>query len=265
MVTMEQPVASVCPLCGAAQFRPFRFGLLRCAGCEFVVDPRIFTPQLDQQLNEEAFGEGYEPQRSFWVRWFEAWKNRRYLANLRWAGVTGGRLLEVGVGSGGFLLAAREAGFEPMGCELSQSLAQRVAARPGRRGARGRAKHSLLGSEAAGMELLRVLPPGLFRSRHSAAYAGTGGVCRRPHGEPREFLDLVSHARSDRCRRPFDGAPATGPGAHRPCAALVAARRASVSSLYARQRSAELAFAHGAGTARLRRRADRCHLYSDKA
>lgn len=131
MVIQKQWGVPACPLCGAAQFRSYRFGLLLCAVCGFVMDQRIFTPRLDRQLNEEAFGEAYEPQRSFWVRWFEAWKNRRYLANLRRAGVKGGRLLEIGVGSGGFLQAARVAGFEPMGCELSRSLAQRVAARTG--------------------------------------------------------------------------------------------------------------------------------------
>ena len=77
-------------------------------------------------MNEEAFGEAFDPERSAWVRWFQAWKNRRYLGNLRRAGVTGGCLLEVGVGSGSFLRAARAAGFEAMGCELSKSLARRV-------------------------------------------------------------------------------------------------------------------------------------------
>lgn len=122
---------TVCPLCHTREFTAHRFGLLRCTGCGLVVDRRIFAPELDRQLNEEAFGEGYEPERSFWVRWFQAWKNRRYLANLRRAGGTGGRLLEVGVGSGGFLRAARAAGFEAMGCELSESLARRVEAATG--------------------------------------------------------------------------------------------------------------------------------------
>lgn len=98
---------AACPLCAGRAFVTQRFGLMRCTGCGLVVDRRIFTPGLDRELNEEAFGEGYEPERSVWVRWFQARKNRRYLANLRRAGVTGGRLLEVGVGSGGFLRAAR--------------------------------------------------------------------------------------------------------------------------------------------------------------
>lgn len=118
--------ATRCPLCANVTFRSFRFGLFRCVGCGLVVDGRIFEPNLDRQLNEEAFGERFDPERSPWVRWFQAWKNRRYLANLRRAGATGGRLLEVGVGSGSFLRAAQAAGYETMGCELSASLAQRV-------------------------------------------------------------------------------------------------------------------------------------------
>jgi len=117
---------SRCPLCAAEDFAPFRFGLLRCGGCGLVVDPAIFQSGAAEALNEEAFGEAYDTGRSFWVRSFEAVKNRRYLANLRRAGVTGGRLLEVGVGRGSFLAAAREAGFEVEGCDLSASLCRRV-------------------------------------------------------------------------------------------------------------------------------------------
>lgn len=115
-----------CPLCSGRVFAPFRFGLLRCGGCGLVVDPAIFRPGAAEALNEEAFGEAYDTGRSFWVRSFEAVKNRRYLANLRRAGVTGGRLLELGVGRGSFLDAVRKAGFEVEGCDLSLPLSQRV-------------------------------------------------------------------------------------------------------------------------------------------
>lgn len=124
-----------CPLCHTRNFDLHRFGLLCCAGCGLVVDRRIFEPDLDRELNKEAFGKGYDPERSVWVRWFQAWKNRRYLRNIRRAGVREGRLLEVGVGSGGFLRAAKSAGFEAMGCELSESLASRVQAATGGAGA----------------------------------------------------------------------------------------------------------------------------------
>lgn len=128
---MPSGSAARCPLCGSQEFAAFRFGLLRCTACGLVIDERIFQPELDRELNQDAFGEGYDPETSFWVRWFEAWKNRRYLANVRRAGLRQGRLLEVGVGSGSLLVAAREAGFEPEGCDLSESLARRVAAKTG--------------------------------------------------------------------------------------------------------------------------------------
>lgn len=115
-----------CPLCAAEDFAPFRFGLLRCGGCGLVVDSAIFRPGAAETLNEDAFGEAYDTRRSFWVRAFETVKNRRYLANLRRAKVTDGKLLEVGVGRGSFLVAARKAGFEVEGCDLSPTLCQRV-------------------------------------------------------------------------------------------------------------------------------------------
>ncbi len=124
-------VTSRCPLCGNPGFAAYRFGLLRCTECGLVVDRRVVDPDLDRQLNEDAFGEGYEPETSFWVRWFDSWKNRRYLGNLLRAGVQKGRLLEVGVGSGRFLSAARAAGFETEGCDLSESLARRVTEKTG--------------------------------------------------------------------------------------------------------------------------------------
>jgi SAM-dependent methyltransferase len=90
------------------------------------VDPAVFRPRAAEALNQDAFGDGYETEPSFWVRWFEDMKNRRYLANLRRAGVTRGRLLEVGVGTGAFLRAAGDAGFPAEGCDLSASLCRRV-------------------------------------------------------------------------------------------------------------------------------------------
>jgi 2-polyprenyl-3-methyl-5-hydroxy-6-metoxy-1,4-benzoquinol methylase len=122
----DQDNLRACPLCAAEDFEPFRFGLLQCRGCGLVVDPAIFQSGAAEALNEEAFGEAYDTGRSFWVRSFEAVKNRRYLANLRRAGVTGGRLLEVGVGRGSFLAAARAAGFQVEGCNLSTTLCQRI-------------------------------------------------------------------------------------------------------------------------------------------
>ncbi len=119
-----------CPLCNNHSFVEHRFGLLRCLACGLVIDRRVFEPDLDRQINEDTFGADYlEQETSFWVRWFQSWTNQRYIRNLRRSGVWRGRLLEVGVGGGSFLTAALAAGFEPEGCELSESLARRVAER----------------------------------------------------------------------------------------------------------------------------------------
>jgi len=125
-VKPRQSNSNGCPLCAGETFQPFRFRLLSCAGCGLVVDPALFRQGAAEALNERAFGDGYEIEPSFWVRWFGNAKNRRYLANLRRVGVTGGRLLEVGVGTGAFLRAARHAGFQVEGCDLSASLCRRV-------------------------------------------------------------------------------------------------------------------------------------------
>ena len=115
-----------CPLCLAQDFVEFRFGLLCCTDCGLIVNPAIFSPNADEALNKEAFGEGYDTGRSLWVRAFEALKNRRYLANLRRTGVTGGKMVEVGVGTGSFLTAACNAGFKVEGCDLSAPFCRRV-------------------------------------------------------------------------------------------------------------------------------------------
>ena len=126
----EPTVGGACPLCSACRLEWFRFGLLHCAGCGLVVNPALFRLGAGQELNEEAFGEGWEPETSCWVHWFQIWKNRRYLRTIRQF-AQGGRLLGVGVGSGRFLGQARAAGFEVMGCDLSPALCRRVEERIG--------------------------------------------------------------------------------------------------------------------------------------
>ncbi len=123
-------VQPCCPLCHGVQFAAHRFSLLRCMGCGLVVNPEIFRPGAGEALNKDAFGDQWEPETSFWVRWFERWKNRRYVNTIRQY-VQGGRLLEIGVGSGRFLEAARAAGFEVMGCDISPAVCRRVEERIG--------------------------------------------------------------------------------------------------------------------------------------
>lgn len=82
-----------CPLCGAAGIRPDRLGLLACTRCGLLVLPTIWQSQANETLVEEWFGETYRPQTSFWVRWFEAWNNRRTLRRLAGVKLSGHRLL----------------------------------------------------------------------------------------------------------------------------------------------------------------------------
>lgn len=91
-----------------------------------VLSPAIWQSRANEQLEDEWFGEAYQPETSFWVKLFESWNNRKTLARLAQATPPGRRLLEIGVGSGSFLNAAREQGFDVFGCDLSGSICNRV-------------------------------------------------------------------------------------------------------------------------------------------
>jgi 2-polyprenyl-3-methyl-5-hydroxy-6-metoxy-1,4-benzoquinol methylase len=115
-----------CPLCHGAAFSQERLGLLKCARCGLTLSPAIWQPHANELLEAEWFGENYQPETSCWVRWFEILNNRRTMGLLTRARPCGRRLLEVGVGSGSLLLAAREQGFEVMGCDLSRAICTRA-------------------------------------------------------------------------------------------------------------------------------------------
>jgi len=118
-----------CPLCrGPREFAPARFDLMRCTGCGLVVSRDIWTPRLDKQLDDEWFGESWDPAASFWVRWFEAIANHYRFNRIRQV-TRGGSLLEVGFGSGSFLAYMRSRGWNVQGCDLSRSVCRRAAAR----------------------------------------------------------------------------------------------------------------------------------------
>lgn len=105
---------------------PFKLGLLQCANCRMIVSPAIFEPKANEQKNEEWFGYDYKSSRSFWVTLFEGYNDRKTLGRLSRARLSGSRLLEIGVGSGSFLNAAREKGFEVLGCDLSAAICKRM-------------------------------------------------------------------------------------------------------------------------------------------
>lgn len=116
-----------CPICAGARFLQYKLGLVQCEFCSVVLSPAIWQPQANEQLEEEWFGEDYQPETSFWVALFETWNNRKTLARLAHAKPPGRRLLEIGVGSGSFLNAACERSYEVMGCDLSAPICARVS------------------------------------------------------------------------------------------------------------------------------------------
>lgn len=123
--------SATCPLCASRSFVRLRFGLLSCTNCCLVVSPKLFSTGFAKQANLDAFGDSYEPESSFWVRMFHQWKARRYLAYLSKIHILKGNLLEIGVGSGSFLDAARRAGFTVTGCDLSPEVCEYVRSRYG--------------------------------------------------------------------------------------------------------------------------------------
>src|SRR5687768_16889255 len=115
-----------CPLCGADTFRPYRLGLVKCVACGIVISPDLWSPQANDSFEQIWFGEDFQETASGWVRLFETWSHRKTLARLALARPPGHRLLEVGVGSGSFLSAAHERGYDVMGCDLSAPICDHV-------------------------------------------------------------------------------------------------------------------------------------------
>lgn len=116
-----------CPLCKHKRFARKRFGLFRCEGCEVVLSPSIWLDQANERMEDDWFGENYGARKSsIWVNLFEGFNNRRTLKRIDTRGRQGNRLLEIGVGSGSFLRAAKLVGFDVLGCDLSAPICQRV-------------------------------------------------------------------------------------------------------------------------------------------
>lgn len=116
-----------CPLCSQKRFTQHWLGLLRCESCKLVLSSSIWQPQANEIMEDEFFGEGYEARKSsVWVEWFEASNNRKTLSRLNTIPTQGKRLLEIGVGSGSFLKAAKVKGFDVMGCDLSAPICRHV-------------------------------------------------------------------------------------------------------------------------------------------
>jgi 2-polyprenyl-3-methyl-5-hydroxy-6-metoxy-1,4-benzoquinol methylase len=99
----------------------------RCVQCDLVVDEFVWQPAANERFNEISFGDNYETIQSSWVRIFEKLNNRRTMNRLRNAVDTeGSRLLEIGVGSGSFLVYAKAHGYSPIGIDLSAAICNRI-------------------------------------------------------------------------------------------------------------------------------------------
>jgi len=103
--------------------------LARCAGCELLVSPSIWASGANEGFEADWFEGDYDPARSSWVRLFQMCNDHRTLKRLRALALPGNRLLEIGVGSGSLLRSARSAGFDVMGCDLSEAICTRIKQR----------------------------------------------------------------------------------------------------------------------------------------
>jgi SAM-dependent methyltransferase len=116
-----------CPLCSGALFSTWRFGLVTCQSCGLVVSTEVWRPAANELLNAKFFDDEHEPVTSFWTRLVERMNNRRTLRRLLDAGDTArGKLLEVGVGNGSLLTAARSQGYSTSGCDISIAACKRI-------------------------------------------------------------------------------------------------------------------------------------------
>lgn len=119
-----------CPACEAPSL-PFRRGprrldLWRCPSCETVfLGRRDATRARVEELEKEHFAEGFVRRQTAWQALFERLlvaRTRRRIRRYK----NGGALLEVGVGSGAFLRAARDAGFDATGVDPSPAIVDHV-------------------------------------------------------------------------------------------------------------------------------------------
>jgi len=116
-----------CPLCSGVVFSTWRFGLVTCESCGLVVTAEVWCPEANERLNAEFFDDEDESVASFWTRLFERMNNHRTLRRLSDVGnAARGRLLEVGVGNGSLLTAARTEGYSSSGCDMSASACRRI-------------------------------------------------------------------------------------------------------------------------------------------
>ncbi len=117
-----------CVLCGKSEFCEFKFGLIRCASCGLIVDPKIFQPDSNKAYNELFFGD-FKNKGSIWVTIFETWNNFWTGRKILKLNLSGNRALEVGPGSGSFSLWLKQNGFQVKVCDLSLKICDHLSQR----------------------------------------------------------------------------------------------------------------------------------------
>jgi SAM-dependent methyltransferase len=149
------PSLAACPLCGGTAAVPSSargVDLARCGACGLLrADPQPDAAALDAIYTAGYFLGDDTPEGRARLRGLKRASAERYLAELaRYRGTHGGRLLEIGCGTGDFLAVAREAGYDVTGVEVSEAAAAE---------ARGR----VAGAEVVAGELAEAgLTPGTF-------------------------------------------------------------------------------------------------------
>ena len=126
----EPRPVSACPLCDGLRLdQAFMAGgqrIVRCAGCALLMsDPQPSAAELAAIYDADYFLGAPTPEGRAQTAMLKAATARGYLRELRrYRGEHGGRLLEVGCGSGDFLAEAQAAGFDVTGVEVSAAAAR---------------------------------------------------------------------------------------------------------------------------------------------
>jgi SAM-dependent methyltransferase len=133
MEILEMPA---CPVCGTEQFRHFDLGagnrLRRCTVCDTVSVEDYADPSevyVDGYMFGGAGPFGLDVRAPDFQRYLLRVAHRRVRMLERASGRRGGRLLDVGSGTGEVMLAARERGWSAQGVEPERTAAQMAAER----------------------------------------------------------------------------------------------------------------------------------------